>query len=619
MKKFLSLTLAASMSLALLAGCGSSNGGGSDASKSGDGSNTAGGTIKVAAIETSYGTEVWQKVADAFTEQTGIKVELTIDKKLEDVIGPSMQGGDYPDVIHLATGREAALTEQFIKGNLIADITDVLSMTVPGESKKVSEKIAGGFTDTSLTNPYGDGKTYLAPMFYSPCGLFYNAGFLKEKGWDVPKTWDEMWELGEKAKAEGTYLFTYPTTGYFDAFFYALMYAAGGPEFFNKATHYEEGIWDTPEAKTCFDIVAKLASYTNPITPAQANDQDFTQNQQLVLDNKALFMPNGTWIVGEMAEAPRADGFEWGMTALPAVKAGGDQYSYTWFEQAWIPAGAEHLDAAKQFVAYLYSDEACKLFAESGAIQPVLGIADSLEGDNKMFYSIYDNGAKAAMGNFAAFSAIPGVEVRTVFFDPVNSLVSGSMTEQQWIARARHGDADAFEQLVVAYEGPVYRLALRMCGSAEDAREVAQDAFLAAWRGLPAFRGDSRFSSWLYRLTTNAAIDFLRREKHHLGNLPLEEAPERPDPRQPELLAEQREQQEALQRALDQLSPEHRQVLLLRVVQQMSYDEIAQALSLESGTVKSRISRARRQLREILLRQGNFFSDSAVLPNRKEG
>ena len=183
------------------------------------------------------------------------------------------------------------------------------------------------------------------------------------------------------------------------------------------------------------------------------------------------------------------------------------------------------------------------------------------------------------------------------------------MTEQQWIARARHGDADAFEQLVVAYEGPVYRLALRMCGSAEDAREVAQDAFLAAWRGLPAFRGDSRFSSWLYRLTTNAAIDFLRREKHHLGNLPLEEAPERPDP----------QQQEALQRALDQLSPEHRQVLLLRVVQQMSYDEIAQALSLESGTVKSRISRARRQLREILLRQGNFFSDSAVLPNRKEG
>ena len=65
-------------------------------------------TIKVAAIETGYGAEMWKKVTEAFTAQTGIKVELTTDKKLEDVIGPSMQGGDYPDVIHLATGREAA-------------------------------------------------------------------------------------------------------------------------------------------------------------------------------------------------------------------------------------------------------------------------------------------------------------------------------------------------------------------------------------------------------------------------------------------------------------------------------------------------------------------------------
>ena len=427
-KKLLSALLCVSMLSSLLVGCGSSS-----SSSTEESTEEAATTIKVAAIETAYGADMWADVCEAFTAETGIKVELTTDQNLEDVIGPSMQGGDYPDVVHLATGREAALTEQFIKDNLILDITDVLSMTVPGEEAVVSDKIAGGFTETSLTNPYNDGKTYLAPMFYSPCGLFYNAGLLEEKGWEVPTTWDEMWELGDKALEEGIYLFTYPTTGYFDAFFYALMYSVGGPEFFNAATNYEEGIWETEEAQTCFDIVAKLATYTNPITPAQANDQDFTQNQQLVLDNKAIFMPNGTWIVGEMAEAPRAEGFEWGMTALPAVEEGGDGYSYTWFEQAWIPSGAEHQDAAKQFVAFLYSDKACEIFAGSGAIQPVLGIADMLEGDNVMFYSIYDNGAKAAMGNFAAFEAIPGVEVRTVFFDPVNSLVEGTMTEQEWI------------------------------------------------------------------------------------------------------------------------------------------------------------------------------------------
>lgn len=438
-KRALSILLCLLMVVSFVAGCGG-NGGSGDAGEAEDAGGTeaaedeaGGGAIKVAAIETAYGSDMWKEVADAFTAETGIEVELTTDKNLEDVIGPSMQGNDYPDVIHLATGREAALTEQFIKGNLIADITDVLSMTVPGEDAKVSDKIAGGFTETSLTNPYGDGKTYLAPMFYSPCGLFYNAQLLEDKGWEVPTTWDEMWELGDKALKEDIYLFTYPTTGYFDAFFYALMYSVGGPEFFDQATNYAEGVWDTPEAQTCFDIVAKLATYTNPITPAQANDQDFTQNQQLVLDNKALFMPNGTWIVTEMAEAPRADGFEWGMTALPAVSEGGDSYSYTWFEQAWIPAGAEHVDAAKQFVAFLYSDAACEAFAKAGAIQPVLGIADKLEGDNVMFYSIYDNGAKAAMGNFAAFEAIPGVEVRTVFFDPVNSLVSGETTKEAWM------------------------------------------------------------------------------------------------------------------------------------------------------------------------------------------
>ena len=453
MKKLLSMLLASVMVLSLLAACGGKNNTPAPSqdnnppqqsdnqtpSEPAPAPAPAGDvTIQVAALASGYEEAypgMWQEVCDAFTAATGIKVNLIVDKNLEDVIGPSMQGGEFPDVIHLATGREKGLTEQFIKDRNIADITDVLSMTVPGESVKVSDKIVGGFTDTSVTNPYGDGKTYLAPMFYSPCGLFYNAGLFAEKGWTVPTTWDEMWTLAETAKAEGISLFTYPTTGYFDAFLYALMYSVGGADFFNKATTYAEGIWDTPEAQQCFDIITKLASYTNPITPAQANDQDFTQNQQLVLDNKALFMPNGTWIVGEMAEAPRADNFQWGMTALPAAKAGGNGASYCWLEQAWIPASAPNMDAAKQFVAFLYSDAACAIFAKGGAVQPVPGLTDNLDGDNKMFYSIYDNGADAAMGNFAAYNAVAGLgTVREVFLDPVNSLVNGSLTQEQWVS-----------------------------------------------------------------------------------------------------------------------------------------------------------------------------------------
>ena len=196
-KKLMAMGLAAALSLSLLGGCSNSTPGG-DATNtpaptgSQSGGETTGETIKVAALESAYGAEMWQKVADAFTDETGIEVELVVDRNLEDVIGPAMQGGEFPDFIHLSAGREDALTEAFIRDQNIEEVTDVLSMTVPGEDVTVGDKIMDGFTDSTVTNPYSDGKTYFAPMFYSPCGLFYNAGLFEEKGWEVPTTWDEM-------------------------------------------------------------------------------------------------------------------------------------------------------------------------------------------------------------------------------------------------------------------------------------------------------------------------------------------------------------------------------------------------------------------------------------------
>uniref|UniRef100_UPI004025F844 carbohydrate ABC transporter substrate-binding protein n=1 Tax=Faecousia sp. TaxID=2952921 RepID=UPI004025F844 len=436
MKKIIAMLLCLAMALSLVACGGSSAPAATEAPKADAPATNAPTaeaptaepvTIKVAAIETAYGSQVWVDVAAAFEAETGIKVELTTDKNLEDVLSGPMQNGEFPDVVHLATGRPAGLTEQLVKANALHPLTNALSLTIPGETVKVSEKIAGGFTDNNIVAPYGDGVTYMAPMFYSPCGLFYNAKLFEDKGWEVPTTWDEMWELGETAKAEGIYLFTYPTAGYYDAFMFALMNAIGGPDFFNAITTYQEGAWDSENGKTLLNILDKLASYTHPSTPAQANNQDFTKNQQMAMNGSALFMPNGTWITSEMADyAATLDNFAWGMTAVPA--AGTAPYSFCWFEQAWIPAGAEHIAEAEQFVAFLYSDKAAEIFASAGAMQPILGIADMLEGENAMFYSIYDNGAKAAMGGFAAFSEIPGVDVSGTFFAPIDSLVAGTIT-----------------------------------------------------------------------------------------------------------------------------------------------------------------------------------------------
>ena len=192
------------------------------------------------------------------------------------------------------------------------------------------------------------------------------------------------------------------------------------------------------------------------------------------------------------------------------------------------------------------------------------------------------------------------------------------MDELRAIAQAKKGDADAFAFLVETYETSVYRLALRMCGNAHDAEEVAQEAFVAAWKGLPAFRGESKFSSWLYQLTTNAAIDFLRREKRHRAAVPIEDEPEPATPDTPQQAVEEGEMRQALQQALDSLTPEHRQIFLLRQMRQLSYEEIGRLLGLEAGTVKSRLSRAKKQLREILTQKGNLFAPPSVLKNGEE-
>ncbi|NCB33899.1 MAG: carbohydrate ABC transporter substrate-binding protein [Erysipelotrichia bacterium] len=439
MKRFTNLLLCGLMGLTLTAcSSGSSapaSGSASTASTAAAGSDV---TLKVAGLDGGYGTDGWNAVAEAFTAETGIKVEMDLEKNIAETLRPVLTSGkNIPDVIYLSVGSEGKLTDTMISEKQIMDITDVLNMTIPSETGTVKDKIIPGFTDALTSSPYGDGKMYLAPIHYSPCGLFYNAALFEEKDWDVPTTWDEMWELGDKAKADGIALFTYPTTGYFDAFFSALLNETAGPETYTKLMNYDLDAWKLPEVKEAFDIVGKLAEYTESNTVANANGDGFTKNQQLILDNKAIFCPNGTWLPGEMADAPRADGFKWGFMALPSYNSS-DRYSSTFCEQVYIPEGAENADAAKQFIAFIYSDKATELFYEkSGAVIPTNNASAMIKDtdDNKLYYSIYDNGAKADAAGFAAHDAIEGVDLTSaegILYGTVNSVVTGDKTADDW-------------------------------------------------------------------------------------------------------------------------------------------------------------------------------------------
>ena len=448
MKKAISTVLALGMSLSMLTACGGATSSSTAASTAASESTAAststsaaatgtgdyaGQTLKVAAIETAYGAEMWQQIADGFEAKTGATVELTTDKNLEDVIDPQMKAGNFYDVVHLAAGREKALPETMLKENAIEEVTDVLSMNVLGEDITVGEKIIPGFTGNLTTNPYGDDRVFMMPMFYGPCGLFYNKANFTEGGGDLelPTTWDEFFALADQTDIP---LFTYPVAGYLDAFTYALIAEIGGQDFFNKALQYDETVWSSPEMDKMFEILGKLAENTNDATTGYANNDNFTKNQQMILDNEALFMPNGNWVIGEMADAPRAEGFEWGFMALPAIEEGGDRYSYTFFEQSWIPAGAENKELAKVFLTYLYSDEAAEIFAASGAVQPITGMTDKLSDDNKVYYSVYDNGAKAAIGTFATTAPVEGVNIKDDVCFTMDSVVNGTKTVDDWKA-----------------------------------------------------------------------------------------------------------------------------------------------------------------------------------------
>ena len=186
--------------------------------------------------------------------------------------------------------------------------------------------------------------------------------------------------------------------------------------------------------------------------------------------------------------------------------------------------------------------------------------------------------------------------------------------ELEIIGRVQQGDANAFELLVLEYEKNVFNLALRMMKNREDAMDAAQDAFLKAYNSIDNFRGDSKFSVWLYRIVSNVCLDALRKRSRRAENSLSVEDDEGDETQldipdedlSPQTLLERKLSIEAVRRGLDSLPRDHRQILLLREIQGLSYEEIGQILDLEPGTVKSRIFRARKKLCAFLIRDGNI-------------
>jgi RNA polymerase sigma-70 factor (ECF subfamily) len=201
------------------------------------------------------------------------------------------------------------------------------------------------------------------------------------------------------------------------------------------------------------------------------------------------------------------------------------------------------------------------------------------------------------------------------------------MDEKKIIEQVLAGDSNAFGTLVETYQDRVYNLALRMCGNPDDAFDLSQEAFFRAWRGLSGFQGEAAFSTWLFRLTANVCLDWLRAKKRRptvsltaVDDDGEEIQMEIADPgKSPEEILEAAEDREALAKAMNQLPVEYRQILTMRAINDMSYTEIADALQLREGTVKSRLSRARLALRNLLVKSGNKSnSETSISTGRRD-
>lgn len=167
------------------------------------------------------------------------------------------------------------------------------------------------------------------------------------------------------------------------------------------------------------------------------------------------------------------------------------------------------------------------------------------------------------------------------------------------VARSRDGDMRSYEVLVRRYQGPMYRLALRMLGSASDAEDAVQEVFLTVWRRLTQLQDDAAFVGWLYRTATNRCLNVIRARRPQV-DVELDEHESVGSRSRPEQAAEVSEQMSALGVALAGLTAEQRACWLLREVHGRSYDEIALAVGTTRQAVRGRIARARAQLAEVM-------------------
>lgn len=394
--------------------------------------------IEIAVFEGGLGGEYWEKMMDAYVaEHPNVEFKSTISPKVGEIIRPRVVSGDAPDLLVMTDGDQSGLLLSMIKDHALLDITDVFEGPAYDSEEPLKDRIAYGYLESSKCQPYGDGKIYIAPKDCGYCGMIYNKTLFEEKGWKVPTTWDEFFALGDAAKAEGRALFTYQGIypGYLENVLWPAIANAVGREGMDKIFSYQEGSFANEEVINVLANFQKIAAGGYMMEGTVALNH--TQSQTEMMQGHALFIPNGVWMINEMKDAPREEGFSYGMALAPTMNSGDTQFAFANYGQISIPKTAKNPEGAKDFLRFLYTDASVRAMAEnSGTILavkngPELAKEYISEDAYNMMMQIPEN----AVPLFSDFTTLPAgckVDVsQTVFDNAMTKLMSEQITPEE--------------------------------------------------------------------------------------------------------------------------------------------------------------------------------------------
>jgi N-acetylglucosamine transport system substrate-binding protein len=392
--------------------------------------------LTIAVFEGAYGKSYWEEVVKRFeADYPGVRVNIIANPKIMDVIKPMNIAGNPPDFLYAPFTESTNMVRSMIGSRSFMDLTGLFDSPALGQDVPLKGIMMDGILD--YARPYGDGKVYMAPNYVTTEGLWYNKALFKEKGWSPPRTWDEFWALGEAASGEGIALFTYPGVypGYIGSMLWSSIASESGVAGIEAIMNYEKGSFGTPEVKRVLELFEKMAD-TGALMPGTVA-LNHTQAQSEFLKNKALFIPNGSWLEGEMKDISRAEGFEFGFLPTPTFEPDDPQFARISFEAMFIPEKAKNKELAMEFIKYQYRDDIIRLNAEKStgviAVRSGAELAkDSLPASVYDSATVFERGVQPFLFEWRVTPPTP-FSINDEVFNPINTVMKGDMSVDQWI------------------------------------------------------------------------------------------------------------------------------------------------------------------------------------------